>query len=120
MSETLDFHVQSKVPPPLPPSSKRQHPKTSSHQEQQPRELPEYKAAIELELWKEQQEEMFKIMVYPYFIRFVFQAFRCNVLLLIFFSIVSLMVKAEHNFLLFCIFFLSVAREREKSHENTG
>ncbi len=42
-------------------------PKQQQHQQQQqpdlPRDLPEYKAAIELEIWKEQQEEAFKNIV---------------------------------------------------------
>ena len=92
--------MQSKIAPPLSPSSKRQRPKASPHQEKQPRELPEYKAAVELELWKEQQEEMFKTMVYLCFMRFVFES------LLIFVSILPLMVNIGHNFVLFSIFFI--------------
>ena len=43
------------------PKPQQQH----QHQQQPdlPRDLPEYKAAIELEIWKEQQEEAFKNIV---------------------------------------------------------
>jgi len=61
ISDTSETYIQSRSG--LPPSSKRQQRKDSPRQEAQPRELPEYKAAIELELWKEQQEEIFKTML---------------------------------------------------------
>ena len=62
LSETSEDHLRPK-PAAQPKPQKERHEKTSSHHEEQPRDLPEYKAAIELELWKEQQEEVFKTMV---------------------------------------------------------
>ena len=62
-SETSELYAQSKKASQSSPSSKKRH-HASPRQEEQPRELPEYKAAIELELWKEHQEEVFKTMVY--------------------------------------------------------
>lgn len=63
VSEASDINVQPRIPP-QPRMRKERHQEPASPRDDNQRlDLPEYKAAIELELWKEQQEENFKTMV---------------------------------------------------------
>ena len=47
---------------------RQQQQQQQPQQQAAPREQPEYKAAIELELWKEQQEQAFTKLVMFYFV----------------------------------------------------